>query len=76
MDQSNRYARLDLKEADLIAGGRHVLVAYIMKPKKGFGGYLETAAHFARAPMWTYRPPMISPVASMRWFTRSTKPAS
>jgi len=47
MDQSNRYARLDLNEADLIAGGKHVLVAYIMKPKKGFGGYLETAAHFA-----------------------------
>lgn len=46
MDQSNRYARLDLKEADLIAGGRHVLVAYIMKPKAGYG-YLETAAHFA-----------------------------
>lgn len=46
MDQSNRYARLDLKEADLIAGGRHVLVAYIMKPKVGHG-YLETAAHFA-----------------------------
>ena len=47
MDQSNRYARLDLREADLIAGGKHVLVAYIMKPKKGYGGYLETAAHFA-----------------------------
>lgn len=46
MDQSNRYARLDLKEADLMAGGRHVLVAYIMKPKAGYG-YLETAAHFA-----------------------------
>ena len=46
MDQSNRYARLDLKETDLIAGGRHVLVAYIMKPKAGHG-YLETAAHFA-----------------------------
>lgn len=46
MDQSNRYARLDLKEADLIAGGRHVLCAYIMKPKAGYG-YLETAAHFA-----------------------------
>jgi len=46
MDQSNRYARLDLKEADLIAGGRHVLVAYVMKPKAGHG-YLETAAHFA-----------------------------
>ncbi|PTV96946.1 ribulose 1,5-bisphosphate carboxylase large subunit [Rhodobacter aestuarii] len=46
MDQSNRYARLDLNEADLIAGGRHVLCAYIMKPKAGYG-YLETAAHFA-----------------------------
>ncbi|MCB6177802.1 ribulose-bisphosphate carboxylase [Rhodobacter sp. Har01] len=46
MDQSNRYARLDLKEADLMAGGRHVLVAYIMKPKAGYG-FLETAAHFA-----------------------------
>lgn len=46
MDQSNRYARLDLKEEDLIAGGRHVLVAYIMRPKEGYG-YLETAAHFA-----------------------------
>lgn len=47
MDQSNRYARLDLNEEDLIAGGRHVLVAYIMKPKEGFDGYLATAAHFA-----------------------------
>lgn len=46
MDQSNRYARLDLQEADLIAGGDHVLVAYHMKPKEGYG-YLETAAHFA-----------------------------
>ncbi|MDP2063161.1 MAG: ribulose-bisphosphate carboxylase [Phaeovulum sp.] len=47
MDQSNRYANLQLKEADLIAAGRHVLCAYIMKPKAGFGSYLETAAHFA-----------------------------
>lgn len=47
MDQSNRYADLSLREEDLIAGVRHVLVAYIMKPKEGFGGYLETAAHFA-----------------------------
>ena len=46
MDQSNRYADLTLREEDLIAGGRHVLCAYIMKPKKGYG-YLETAAHFA-----------------------------
>ena len=46
MDQSNRYARLGLNEADLIAGGRHVLAAYVMKPKPGHG-YLETAAHFA-----------------------------
>ncbi len=46
MDQSNRYANLDLKEQDLIDAGRHVLVAYHMKPKAGYG-YLETAAHFA-----------------------------
>ena len=47
MDQSGRYADLSLDEKDLIAGGGHVLCAYIMKPKAGFGGYLETAAHFA-----------------------------
>ena len=47
MDQSNRYADLSLREDDLMAEGRHVLCAYIMKPKAGFGGYLETAAHFA-----------------------------
>jgi ribulose-bisphosphate carboxylase large chain len=46
MDQSKRYADLSLREEDLMAGGRHVLCAYIMKPKKGYG-YLETAAHFA-----------------------------
>ncbi len=46
MDQSARYSNLSLKESDLIAGGRHVLCAYIMKPKAGYG-YLETAAHFA-----------------------------
>jgi len=46
MDQSNRYADLSLKEADLIKNGKHVLCAYIMKPKNGYA-YLETAAHFA-----------------------------
>jgi hypothetical protein len=46
MDQSNRYADLSLKEEDLIKGGRHILVAYKMKPKAGTG-YLEGAAHFA-----------------------------
>lgn len=46
MDQSKRYADLTLNEDDLIAGGQHVLCAYIMKPKAGYG-YLETAAHFA-----------------------------
>ncbi|MEX5729430.1 ribulose-bisphosphate carboxylase large chain [Rhodovulum iodosum] len=46
MDQSNRYARLDLDEKQLIADGRHVLCAYIMKPKAGYE-YLSTAAHFA-----------------------------
>ena len=47
MDQSKRYADLDLQEQDLINEGKHVLVAYKMKPKAGYGGYLETAAHFA-----------------------------
>ncbi|MBC8322098.1 MAG: ribulose-bisphosphate carboxylase [Candidatus Marinimicrobia bacterium] len=46
MDQSNRYANLDLQEGDLISGGNHILTAYIMKPKDGYG-YLETSAHFA-----------------------------
>lgn len=47
LDQSNRYVDLDLKEEDLIAAGQHVLVAYHMKPKPGFGNFIETAAHFA-----------------------------
>ena len=47
MDQSARYADLSLKEEDLIAGGKHILVAYKMKPKVGFGSYLSCAAHFA-----------------------------
>src|SRR5450759_5149846 len=46
MDQSNRYADLSLKEADLIKGGKHILVAYHMRPMDGIG-YLEGAAHFA-----------------------------
>jgi len=46
-DQSSRYVDLSLDEADLIAAGRHVLVAYHMKPKPGFGTFVETAAHFA-----------------------------
>ena len=47
LDQSNRYVNLNLNEQDLIDAGRHVLVAYHMKPKKGFGTFVETAAHFA-----------------------------
>jgi ribulose-bisphosphate carboxylase large chain len=46
VDQSKRYADLSLKEDELIAGGKHILVAYRMKPKAGHG-YLEAAAHFA-----------------------------
>ena len=46
MDQSARYADLSLDEADLIAGGQHILCAYKLKPKAGVG-YLEAAAHFA-----------------------------
>jgi ribulose-bisphosphate carboxylase large chain len=45
-DQSSRYANLDLKEEDLVADGKHILVAYKMKPKEGYD-YLATAAHFA-----------------------------
>ncbi|WP_199551000.1 ribulose-bisphosphate carboxylase [Streptomyces sp. N35] len=47
MDQTTRYARLDLDEQELIEGGRHVLCAYTMKPKAGYDGFLATAAHFA-----------------------------
>ncbi len=46
MDQSARYADLSLTEEELIAGGKHILCAYTMKPKSGTG-YLEAAAHFA-----------------------------
>ena len=46
MDQSKRYAALDLNENELIRNGRHILVAYWMKPKAGIP-YLEAAAHFA-----------------------------
>jgi ribulose-bisphosphate carboxylase large chain len=37
---------LSLVEEELIKNGKHVLVAYIMKPKAGYD-YLATAAHFA-----------------------------
>jgi len=47
LNQTNRYVDLDLDEEELIRDGRHVLVAYHMKPKAGFGGFIETAAHFA-----------------------------
>ncbi len=46
MDQSARYSDLSLKEEDLIADGKHILVAYKMAPQPGHG-YLEAAAHFA-----------------------------
>jgi len=46
MDQSNRYAALDLKESELISAGQHVLCTYIMRPK-GNEDYLIAAAHFA-----------------------------
>ena len=47
LDQSNRYVDLNLTEDELIVDGKHVLVAYHMKPKPGFGNFIETAAHFA-----------------------------
>lgn len=45
-NQSSRYTNLDLKEKELLDGGKHVLCAYIMKPQQGFG-HMEVAAHFA-----------------------------
>ncbi len=46
LDQSSRYSDLSLKEEDLIAGGKHLLTAYRLKPKAG-NGFLATAAHVA-----------------------------
>lgn len=46
MDQSNRYADLSLSESELIANGKHLLVAYRLKPAAGYG-FLEVAAHIA-----------------------------
>jgi hypothetical protein len=43
LDQSSRYADLSLDEERLIKNGKHVLVAYIMKPMAGYD-YLATAA--------------------------------
>ena len=45
LDQTSRYSDLTLKEEDLIAGGKHVLTAYKMKPKAGFFDFVGTAAH-------------------------------
>ena len=46
MNQTQRYLALDLREEELVLGGRHILVAYSMKPKLGTS-YLEAATHFA-----------------------------
>jgi ribulose-bisphosphate carboxylase large chain len=54
MDQSSRYANLDLNEEQLIKDGNHVLVYYKMQPSaqhyanpKSLKDYLAAAAHFA-----------------------------
>ncbi len=54
MDQSNRYANLELNEKELIENGNHVLCAYKMAPSpkhykdtKSRTDYLAAAAHFA-----------------------------
>lgn len=46
MDQSSRYCSLGLDEVALLAGGRHLLAAFVMRPKPGQDP-LATAAHFA-----------------------------
>jgi len=45
-DQTSRYVRFDLDEKNLIDEGRHVLCAYIIKPKQGYDP-VSVAAHFA-----------------------------
>lgn len=54
MDQSSRYANLELNEKELIEKGEHVLVYYKMKPSadhyknpKSYEDYIAAAAHFA-----------------------------
>lgn len=46
LDQTTRYVDFGLKEDQLIAGGKHVLCAYIIKPKAGHDP-VGVAAHFA-----------------------------
>ncbi|NOZ37294.1 MAG: ribulose-bisphosphate carboxylase [Gammaproteobacteria bacterium] len=46
LDQTGRYSDLSLNEDNLLADGKHILVAYTMEPAEGHG-YLEAAAHFA-----------------------------
>lgn len=45
-DQTDRYVDLGLEESELIAAGRHVLCAYVMKPRAGHDR-IGAAAHFA-----------------------------
>ena len=47
MDQSGRYANLALKEKDLNRKGATCVVHLHHEAQGSFGGYLETAAHFA-----------------------------
>lgn len=46
MNQSHRYVNLNLSEQDLLADGKHVLVAYVIKPATGYDTAF-VAAHFA-----------------------------
>ncbi|MDT8283839.1 MAG: ribulose 1,5-bisphosphate carboxylase, partial [Gammaproteobacteria bacterium] len=46
LDQTGRYSDLSLNEENLLADGKHILVAYTMEPSEGHG-YLEAASHFA-----------------------------
>ena len=46
MNQTSRYVNMNLSEHDLLAEGKHVLVAYVMKPAAGHE-MASVAAHFA-----------------------------
>ena len=55
MDQSSRYADLSLREDQLIRDGRHILVAYTMKPKAGVAKVPQTCGSCHKGIMQEWR---------------------
>ncbi len=69
-DQTDRYVDLGLEESELIAAGRHVLCAYVMKPRAGTTGSGRrpiSRPNPPPGPTWPWSPPTTSPVAWTPW---------